>query len=606
MASPIRLVLSAWFLLLLIWTAPATGPAETKGPSDDVAMHTYLNAVEARSDFGMVATGSPEATEAAVAILEHGGNAIDAAVAAALVLGVADSDASGIGGATYMVIQPTGRPAVVIDGTSLAPVHVDIARLREVKQNGQTYGYEMVAVPTTLAVLDLALERYGTISMADAVQPAIEVAENGYRLSPIQIAWTENYYDNIMAASIYTPHLIMEDGRTIGKPGDLHCQPELANTLKRIAVDGVDSFYRGSIADEIEADMIANGGFLRKADLVMLRIRERPPVRTSYRDVEIVTVPAPGGGETLIEILNIMETFPPEFLAEDSLERHHALVETFRIGNADRGGSVGSPTQVRSQVTSKNHARDRARMIIPGKVISRRGITGPVDPDCLPKGESTTQVSVIDQNGNAVSLTQTLSRSFGAKVATRGMGFFYNSFLEAFNVEKPHCGGFLQPRSPCVNNMAPTIVLRKGHPVAVLGSPGSNRIPGIIATIISNMVDRWMTLRTAVAAPRIVWGGRSRLRVTVEMIGPFTSDDMDALLEMGYQEVERVEFPPKPVDFARFGGVNAVACDPSSGVYSGVADPRRGGLAMGPRAVVVGRWASARGPVVVAPAIRHK
>jgi len=274
-ASPIRLVLSAWFLLLLIWTAPAIGSAATKGLSDDVAMHPYLNAVEARSDFGMVATGSPEATEAAVAILEHGGNAIDAAVAAALVLGVADSDASGIGGATYMVIQPTGRPAVVIDGTSLAPVHVDIARLREVKENGQTYGYEMVAVPTTLAVLDLALERYGTISMADAVQPAIEVAENGYRLSPIQIAWTENYYDNIM------------------------------------------------------------------------------------------------------------ETFPPEFLAENSLKRHHALVE------------------------------------------------------------------------------------------------------------------------------------------------------------------------------------------------------------MGYQEVERVEFPPKPVDFARLGGVNAVACDPSSGVYSGVADPRRGGLAMGPRAVVV-------------------
>ena len=196
-------------------------------------------------------------------------------------------------------------------------------------------------------------------------------------------------------------------------------------------------------------------------------------------------------------------------------------------------------------------------------------------------------VAILEHGGNAISLTQTLSRSFGAKVATRDLGFLYNSFLEAFNVEKPHCGGFLQPRSPCVNDMAPTIVLRKGHPVAVLGSPGSNRIPGIIATIISNMVDRGMTLRTAVAAPRIVWGGRSRLRITVEMIGPFTSDDMDALVEMGYQEVERVEFPPKPVDFARLGGVNAVACDPSSGVYSGVADPRRGGLAMGPRAVVV-------------------
>jgi len=580
-------VLGAWFSLLLIWVAPATGSAPTKVPSDDVAKRTYLSAAEARSDFGMVATGSPEATEAAVAILERGGNAIDASVAAALVLGVADSDASGIGGATYMVIQPAGRPAVVIDGTSLTPVQVDIARLREIKENGQTYGYEMVAVPTTLAVLDLALKRYGTISIADAVRPAIEVAENGYRLSPIQITWTEKYYDQIRAASIYTPHLIMEDGRTIGEPGDLHCQPELANTLKRIAVDGVDSFYHGSIADEIEADMIANGGFLRKADLVMLRIRERPPVRTSYRDVEILTVPAPGGGETLIEVLNIMETFPPEFLAEDSLERHHVLVESFRIGNADSGGLVASPTQGLSQIMSKSHARDRARMIISGKVINRREITGPTDPDCLPKGESTTQVSVIDQYGNAVSLTQTLSRSFGAKVSTPGLGFMYNSFLETFNVEKPHCAGFLRPRSPCINDMAPTIVLHEGHPVAVLGTPGSNRIPGIIAAVISNIVDRRMTLRDAVTAPRIVWGGHSRLRITVEMTGGFASDDMDAFLEMGFKEVERVEFPPKPIDLTRLGGVNAVAYDPSVGVYAGVADPRRGGLAMGPRSVSI-------------------
>ena len=543
-----------------------------------------LQATEVHSLFGMVATGSPEATEAAAAVLERGGNAIDAAVVAALVLSVADPDASGIGGATYMVIKPAGRPAVVIDGTSLTPAQVDIARLREVKQSGRTYGHEMVAVPTTLAVLDLALQGHGSLTMAEAVQPAIEVAENGYELSPIQITWTEDYYDNIMAASDYARYLVMEDGRTIGKPGDVHCQPDLANTLKRIAADGVASFYRGSIADEIEVDMIANGGFLRKADMVMMRVRERPALRATYRDVEVLTVPSPGGGETLVEVLNIMETFPPEFLASDTLERHHALVETFRIASADRGSSGVVPGST-GRVLSKSHARDRAAMIVPGKVLRREEISGPGDPDCLPKGESTTQVSVIDQYGNVVSLTQTLSRSFGSKVATPGLGFFYNSFLESFNVEKPHCGGYLQPRSPCINDIAPTIVLRNNNPIAVLGTPGSNRIPGILAAVISNVVDRGMTLGDAVTAPRIVWGGYTRLRVTAEMTGALTDGDMDQLLEMGYQEIERIEFPATPIGLTRGGGVNAVSFDPATVTYTGVADPRRGGLAMGSRTV---------------------
>jgi gamma-glutamyltranspeptidase/glutathione hydrolase len=570
---------------LLFWVFPffpgTTHGAEPPPPE--------LRATASTSHQGMVATGSPEATAAAVAILEQGGNAVDAAVTAALVLSVADPDASGIGGATYMVIQPAGGRAVVIDGTSVTPAQVDIAALRKAEESGRNYGYEMAAVPTTLAVLDLAIRNHGSISFAEAVQPAIAVAEHGYSLSPIQITWTADYYDSLLAASSYARYLAMEDGRTIGKPGDLHCQPELANTLRRLAAEGVKSFYSGAIADEIDADMRANGGFLRKADLVMLRIRERPPVRTTYRGLEIVTVPSPGGGESLIEVLNIMEVYPPSFFAEDSLERHQTLVEAFRIGNSDRGGSIAGPARgpwSRAQILSKSHARDRARMIIPGKVLAREEIAGPVDPECLPKGESTTQVSVIDRNGNAVSLTQTLSRSFGAKVATPGLGFFYNSFLESFNVDKPQCAGFLQPRSPCSNDMAPTIVLSNGQPVLALGSPGSNRIPGIIATIISNMVDRGMNLEDAVAAPRIVWGGLSRRRISVEMTGPFVSSDMDALLEMGYQEVERVEFPAEAVLLTRFGGVNAAAYDPATVTFTGIADSRRGGAAGGPRTVI--------------------
>ena len=278
-----------------------------------------------------------------------------------------------------------------------------------------------------------------------------------------------------------------------------------------------------------------------------------------------MTVPSPGGGETLIEVLNILEAFPSEFLAGDSLDRHHALVETFRI--ADRRPrrlgqpDVGPPSDEQEpRARSRRHDRSRT-----GAQTSRN--QRPRRPRLLPQGESTTQVSVIDQWGNIVSLTQTLSRSFGAKVAAPSLGFFYNSFLESFSVEKPQCGGQLRPRSLCINDMAPTIVLRDEQPIAVLGTPGSNRIPGIISAVISNIVDRKMTLREAVTAPRIVWGGYTRTRITVEMAAPYTHEAMDDLLDMGYMEVERVDFPAVPLLLTRPGGVNAVSYDSATGVF---------------------------------------
>jgi gamma-glutamyltranspeptidase/glutathione hydrolase len=537
----------------------------------------------------MVATGSTDATDAAVEILERGGNAIDAAVAAAMTLGVADSDASGIAGMTYIVIHLANGRTIAIDGTSQTPMKLDLAKLREMKLSGRNYGYEVVSVPTTLATLEHARSRYGTMSMAELLTPAIAVAERGYRLTPIQITWTRKYYDNILAASIYMPYLAMEDGRTIGQPGDLHCQPELANTLRRIAAEGVGSFYVGSIADEIEADMIANGGFLRKSDLAAVRVREVAPLRTTYRDVEIFTFPPPGGGAGVVAALNLLETFPSEFLAEDTVERDQVLVEAYRIAAADgaaAGATSGQQIWLGQQSLSKAHARDRVALIVPGQIIPNEVLWTSGSSECGPSGESTTQVSVADNLGNVVSLTQTLSRSFGAKVATPGLGFPYNSFLESFNVDKPQCPGYLQPSIPASSDMAPTIVVSKNSFVAALGTPGSNRIPAIIADVISNLVDRGMTVGEAVAAPRVLWGGMRYLRVWLELVDPITEDIVSAFENMGYEEMTVLRFPaPQDDTSANFGGVNAVSYDPRTGVFSGVSDPRRGGVAMGPRVV---------------------
>ena len=199
--------------------------------------------------------------------------------------------------------------------------------------------------------------------------------------------------------------------------------------------------------------------------------------------------------------------------------------------------------------------------------------------------ESTTHVSVVDSQGNVVSLTQTLGQSFGAAVATPGLGFPYNALLEAFNFDKPQCPGFLKPGTLVVTDMAPTIALRGNQLVAALGSPGSNRIPGIVATVLSNMIDRGMALDDAVAAPRVLWGGVTGLRAFLELAPPVTGAVADELESWGFEGMTRVGFPPDVTELVKFGGVNAVAFDPSTGAWVGVVDPRRGGLAAGPRVV---------------------
>jgi gamma-glutamyltranspeptidase/glutathione hydrolase len=535
----------------------------------------------------MVVTGSPQATEAAIEILERGGNAIDATIAAAFTLGVVDSQSSGIGGMTHMLIHLEGGQTIAVDGTSFAPAAIDLEAFREFKKSGRIWGYETIAVPTTLATLEFARARYGSLPLAVLLQPAIHAAENGYPLSGIQIQKTQKYYDVILQSSPYLCSLILENGRTIGKVGDLQRQPDLGKMLQTIAAEGTRSFYGGKIADAIEADMIRGGGFLRKSDLAKVQIRELQPAHTTYRGHDIYSFPPPGGGATVVEILNILENFPSAFLAADVTERHHVLLEAFRIAAADahltaedRQRLIGKDPQ------GKRFARTRTWLMAPGTMIPDEKLKDPAVFDCQRTGENTTHISIADNLGNVVSLTQTLSRSFGAKVATPGLGFPYNSFLELFNAEDPRCPGFLHPKSPITSDMAPTIVLKDGELTVALGSPGSNRIPPLVAQIISNMIDRGMDVHDAVTAPRILWGGEPTSRPYVEAFDPITDADIEGLREMGFSDFIELRYPPsgtvKPNDF---GGVNAVAYDPATRTFSGIGDPRRWGSAKGLKAV---------------------
>ena len=552
------------------------------------SLPTEPAATRAQSDFGMVATGSPEATNAGVEILELGGNAVDAAIAAALMLGVSDPDASGLGGMTTMVIHSAYGRSIVLDGASPTPREVNPAKLQQLKQTEWRVGYELAAVPTTLAVLDRARSRYGTMEMADLLAPSIRVAEQGYLVNPVQIVWTNHYFEEILA-SRYLRLTALSNATTLGQPGDVVCRPELAKTLRNIAHFGVSSFYRGPIADLIEADMIRGGGFVRKSDLAMLRVKEVYPLDTTYRGSHVLTVPPPGGGSAVIEALNILETFPSDFLAEDSVARHHVFLETFRIALADSGLMRGFVDLMRTRITpelTRELARERASLIVPGRAIPDSVLYAEMDKECAPVGESTTQVSVADRWGNVVSLTQTLGRSWGSKIMTPGLGFPYNSLLEGFNYDKPQCAGYLQPLIPCPNDMAPTIVLAEdGSLIVALGSPGSDLIPSIITNVISNIIDRGMGIAEAIAAPRLLFGGGGPLVPIVEVTAPITDSDIDALEAAGHTRVERLHYPPATACAVYFGGVNAVGWDADAKTFVGVGDGRRWGSAQGARVV---------------------
>lgn len=529
----------------------------------------------------MVSTGSVEATRAGVWVLERGGNAIDAAVAAAFALGVSDPGGSGLGGLTYVLISTADGRDVAVDGSTPAPFVVDHDELITIKAEEGRFGHTVVSVPTTLATLDHSLERYGTMTLDQVLQPAIEYARTGYSLSPNSIAWANGYMKEILASN-YMRFIVLDDGQRLGSPGDTTCRPDLHSTLVRIANEGADTFYRGSMAQEMSADMVANGGYVRMVDLARYRVKEAAPLRSRYREAEILAFPPPGGGAEVIETLNILDTFPTTFIAEHSAERQHVMIEATRLAQADQLGASGGPNlPFGSSKLTTAHARERAALIVPGRALPESALgphgTAPV------LGEHTTQVSVVDRDGNVVSLTQTLCRQYGSKVAAPGLGFVYNSCLEFLDFENPQSPIYLQPGGTFPTNMAPTI-LRSAETVVALGSAGSDRIPPSICDVVTNIVDRHLDIRDAVVAPRVIWNSaHDPGRVCIEIANPIVEADAKKLQRMGFETMYVLRYPPDPVsDAGFFGGVNAVAYDSSTGVFSGVGDPRRDGFAAGP------------------------
>ncbi len=561
---------------LAVPLASCTAPSTAKLPPI-----TSLDTKETHSPYGVVASGFAEATEAGVLMLEDGGNAIDAAITAALAATASAPGSSGLFGTTYIVLHLADGRNIAIDGTARVPLNISMEELAELRAEDRLHGIKVAAVPGTLAALDHALARYGTRSLAETMAPAIALADRGFLVTSSKRAAITKYIDNIREDESLR-RMLLKEGWDPPDVGTRISQPGLANTMRRLSAVGAEDFYRGKIAQLIAADMEKRGGYLTRADLGIYRVIEQLPLHGTYRGADVFSHPWPGSGGAVIEALNVLENFPSEFFRETSVNSLQTYADAFHIAiedhvrYTDQSSISGSPPD--TTYIGKPFAAERAALISFDRALPEEALEQ--DSRFYRPPGGTTQVTVADRFGNVVSLTQTLGRFFGAVATTPGLGIVYNSFLEGYDFSHPSA---LQPRNACPTDMSPTIVLEDGRLVIALGTSGSWRIPGVVAQVISNVADRELSVREAILAPRILWESDSQGGILIEVFPPTTREHVATLEARGYRIVKMVEYPATRRDFINTGAVNAVVFDSVRRSFAGAGDPRRQGTALGAR-----------------------
>ena len=503
---------------------------------------TVCHAAEEPGFAGIVSSATPEATAAGVAILEAGGNAIDAAIAVSLTLGVTEPAGSGIAGQTVMLIKRTGEPALVIHGTTWSPREIP-ANLTDEQLS---YGETAATVPSTLRVLDLAYSRFGSgkVAWPDLVQPAIKSAQDGFFVGPFRQRSFRNYGEALARQDAARKIFTRDDGRGY-QVGDTLRQPLLAATLTRIATHGAMDFYEGEIAAQIAADMQANGGWITLDDLRLFpEPRVVPAISSDYRGHTIETLPPPFGGWVVLRILSNLAKEDPGRLAGDDSDRRLVLLDALRDAHGLR----------RSQPITDYDDYE-------GAVAER-----------LSSGGETTHFSVVDGDGTAVAVTQSIDSYFGAKVAHPTLGFLYNNYMQGFQVDDPDAPYYISAAEMPLSSMSATVVSRNGHPELVLGSPGSARIISAVAQVCSYWIDVEPDVVAAVAAFRVHAIPENRAYVEGAQIAP---ELLGGLAERGLT-LHRPTYGVSDSHLdAYFGGVHALSFE--NDAWTGAADPRRDG-----------------------------
>jgi gamma-glutamyltranspeptidase/glutathione hydrolase len=472
-----------------------------------------LPAVEASQ--GMVVSAQRLASQVGVDILKQGGNAVDAAVAVGYALAVTHPCCGNIGGGGFMLIHLANGKDTVIDFRETAPLAATadmyLDKAGNVIPDASSDGYKAVGVPGTVAGLEMALAKYGTMTRQQVMAPAIALAEQGFVLADpdarILAGDAEEFAKQPNAAAIF-----LNKGKAFAA-GDRFTQTRLAATLKLIAANGGDAFYTGAIAQEIVAASQANGGILSLEDFKQYKAIEREPLICHYRGYDIAAIPPPSsGGVTVCEILGILEGYPLGTLGYHSAASLHLMVEAMRHAFVDRNSTLADPAFVKSPIArllSADYAAKIRAAIDANKATPSSALTTTTPPH--QEGSETTHYSVIDSKGNAVGLTFTINNYFGAKVIAGDTGFFLNDEMDDFTAKPGSPNGFgliqgaankIEPGKRPLSSMSPVLVSKDGKPFLLLGSPGGSRIITANVEAIVNVIDYGMDIQAAVDAPR--------------------------------------------------------------------------------------------------------
>lgn len=529
----------------------------------------------------MIVAAQAEAAEAGAQTLEAGGNAVDAAIACALVQGVVDPLMTGIAGfGSAGIYFPSQNVHTYLDFHAPAPAaarpdmweHLIEGEARDgygfiLRGKVNDVGYQSACVPASLKAYFEAHARFGVLPWRDIVAPAIEWAERGWMVRPhVEFFWSDpgmmGRASGLERLSFSTSgrRLYCRDDGSLKRVGDVVHNPDYANTLRMIAEGGSDVFYKGELAQRIARDMRENGGLITADDLAAYQPKWLDPLRSTYRGYEITTNHPPGGGLMLIEMLNILEHFDLAGIGHNSVEYLRVVCEAMKRATVDKDTSIGDPAFYdvpMERLMSKDYAASMARDIAAHvKADVPRLNTGFPSKD-------TTQVCVVDHDGNCVTMTHSLGMPSG--VITDGLGFLYNGCMAVFD-PRPGRAGSIAPGKARFTSLCPSIIFRDGKPYVVIGAPGATQIAMGVLQAILNVLDFGMTMTEAVSAPRF-----SSTSNAIDVSNRIIHDTTRRLEADGYEVIR------SPYTFG-FAAVHGIRID--NGHLDGGADPGHDGIAL--------------------------
>jgi len=566
------------------------------------AAPTVASLQPAHASHGMVVSVNELASQVGVEIMQEGGNAVDAAVATGFALAVVHPQAGNLGGGGFMLIRTAAGAAHFVDYREKAPAAATANTYLDAQGNviedASVIGYKAIGVPGSVAGMVFAERKYGKLTLQQVLAPAIKLAQDGYPL-----AWEDARAmkdDKYLGRFPESRRIFQRDG-SYYEQDEIFRQPDLAHTLTRISANP-DDFYHGAMARQLAASIQKGGGLITASDLANYEVKEREPVRGTYRGYEIISAPPPSsGGITLIEVLNILEGYDLKNAGNRSSLAVHLTAEAFRRAFFDRAEFLGDPDSSSipvAQLIDKKYAAAWRESIDPAhasssKDLKRPGVFSELEqysaahplPFAIQESPYTTHYSVVDTQGNAVSVTTTINDWYGSRVTAEGLGFLLNDEMDDFSAKAgvPNGYGLIQgaanavgPNKRPLSSMTPTIVLNDDHLFLVLGSPGGSRIPTTVANVLMGVIDYGMNLQEAVNAPRF---HHQWMPDAISVEKWFSPDTVKALQNMGH----KVSSGAGDDDDWRpyWSDAECIAIDQKTGERLGASDGRNNGKAVG-------------------------